>query len=617
MEISYNKDSIISLPFRDAVRQKIAMYLGSADMKGAYHAIQEIISNCIDEYIMGYGSSIEIHLLKDGGIMILDEGRGVPFGQKEDGSNTLEIVYSKAHTGGKFDDKVYARVVGLNGIGAKATCLSSEYFEVQSKRDGKIASAKFEKGVMVGYSETDSKSKDTGTSVKFKPDAEVFKLEPVKIEFDKIYDLCKGLTYLTQGLTFKLIDDTTGRAEILCSANGLIDLIRDKATSPIHPIPITYSVEENGNRVEIALQWTKGRERFFCFTNGAENPEGGTPITGLKTSITRNLNKHFKGQLTGDLARTGLIYAVNCSVKDPSFANQTKNKVNNNELRSLADRAFSEAWSQFTNLNPEAVKKIEDFLIKEKKAEEAAEKARQKVYNSNKAAEEGHKAKVLCGEKFKDCRDHGINSSIYICEGDSAATAFETTRDSKYVAVLPIRGKIINALKNPIEDILDNQEVKDIIKILGCGIDDKCNVNKLRYGKVVFAADADPDGYSIVCLLLALFYKLMPELIIQGKVCWIQMPLYEVIVGKKVYFAYDDEELSKLPKGEINRNKGLGEMGAESFERAAFGEEARLIQFTITDAAAASKMMDVLLGTDNISRKDYIFDNIDFSKVEE
>ena len=155
---------------------------------------------------------------------------------------------------------------------------------------------------MVGYSETGSKSKDTGTSVKFKPDAEVFKLEPVKIEFDKIYDLCKGLTYLTQGLTFKLVDDATGREEILCSANGLIDLIRDRATNPIHPIPITYAVEESGNRVEIALQWTKGHERFFCFTNGAENPEGGTPITGLKTSITRNLNKHFKGQLTVDLS---------------------------------------------------------------------------------------------------------------------------------------------------------------------------------------------------------------------------------------------------------------------------------------------------------------------------
>ena len=556
MSVSYNKDSIISLPFRDAVRQKIAMYLGSADMKGVNHAIQEIISNCIDEYIMGHGDVIEIHLLKDGGIMISDHGRGVPFGKKEDGSNTLEIVYSKAHTGGKFDDKVYARVVGLNGIGAKATCLSSEYFEVQSKRDGKIASARFEKGIMTGYSETDYKGKDTGTLVKFKPDQEVFKLEPIKINFDAICELCKGLTYLTQGLVFKLQDDTTGQQQSYCSNNGLIDLITDKAKNPIHPKPLTYSVEENGNKVEIALQWTKGREQYFCFTNGAENPEGGTPITGIRTSITRNLNKHFKGQLTGELARTGLIYAVNCSVKDPSFANQTKNKVNNPELRSLADRAFSEAWSQFTNLNPDAVKKIEDFLIKEKKAEEAAEKARQKVYSSNKIAEEGHKAKVLCGDKFKDCRDHGPNSAIYICEGDSALSPFENTRDSRYVAVLPIRGKIINALKNPIEDVLDNVEVKDIIKILGCGIEDKCNVAKLRYGKIVFATDADPDGYAIACLLLTLFYRLMPSLIHEGKIHWVQMPLYEVIVGKKIYFAYDDDELAKLPKGEVNRNKG-------------------------------------------------------------
>ena len=402
-----------------------------------------------------------------------------------------------------------------------------------------------------------------------------------------------------------------------CAKNGLLDLIKDNVKDPITKSPIYYELDDGVNKVEIAAQWTKGKERSFVFTNGLLNSEGGTSLTGMKTSITRNLNKIVKSTLEGDMARTGLVYAVSCKIPNPSFANQTKTKINNPELRSLADKAFTEGFNKFCNLYPEDKKRIEDFLTKEKKAEEAAERARQAVYNAQKQLNTELNRKAVAIDKLKDCQIHDENSSLYICEGDSALGSFVASRDSKYVAAMPIRGKIINALKNPVEDILENEEVKSIIKILGCGILEDCKPKKMRYGKVLFAADADPDGFSIVCLLLTLFYRLMPQLITEGRVYWAQFPLYEVTVKNKTYFAYDDEELAKLPKGKVERNKGLGEMDPDQFAEAAFGPEARAVQFTMEDAEKATEMFDVLLGNKNKERRDYIFENIDFTKVEE
>lgn len=618
MQPLYDKNSIETLPFREAVRLRIPMYLGSEDMEGVYNSIQEIVSNAIDEYIMGYGTEITITLEKDGYISVNDFGRGVPFGMKADGVNTLEDIYSKAHTGGKFNDKAYQFAVGLNGIGAKATCLSSEVFEVITIQRGKQAMARFEQGVMVKYLEEDApKDKSDGTMVRFLPDAEVFNLEPIVIDFQRLCTQYKSLSYLTQGLKFILINEATGDKVVYESKNGLTDMVKDMAREPIHPHPITHSIDDGDNKIEIALQWTKGKEKSLCFTNGVLNVEGGQPITGIKTAITRNINQKFNGGLTGDLARTGLIYVVSCKVAHPSFANQTKTKINNPELRSLADRAFTEAFNQFVLLNPAGAKKIEDFLIKEKKAEEAAERARQKILREDKAIQEERKSKVGLNGKLSDSKYHDERSSFFICEGDSAKGSVDGARDSDFVATFAIRGKIINALKNPIDEVLDNEEVKNIIRALGCGIQEKCNPKKMRYGKVVFAADADPDGYSIVCLLLTLFYVLMPQLIEEGRVYWLQMPLYEIEVGSKTYFAYDDDELMRAPKGKVNRNKGLGEMDEDVFAEAAFGENARSIQFTMDDAAGAMEMMDILLGKNNKARKEYIFNNLDFTGVEE
>ena len=418
-------------------------------------------------------------------------------------------------------------------------------------------------------------------------------------------------------MSFRLIDETVSPAKVVVykSDNGLVDLVKSKEDKMINENPISYNVTDGKNSVEIAAIWTKGKEKSFCFTNGVLNAEGGTPMTGIKTAITNSIKKRI-GNITGDLARTGLIYAVSCKVVNPSFANQTKTKINNPELRGLAGKAFSEGFDLFSKSYPDEEKKIIDFLSKEEKAERAAERARNSILNATKEAMGAAKKKSMVAEKLADCKFHDERSSLYITEGDSAAGSVKLARNSDFVAVMPIRGKIINALKNPIDEVLDNEEVKAINKIMGCGLLGNVNISKLRYGKIFFAADSDPDGYSIICLLLTLFYRLWPELIEEGRVYWAQFPLYEVTVGNKVYFAYDDEELKKYPNGKISRNKGLGEMDPDSFERAAFSDEARAIQFSMEDAIEADNIINILLGKENEERTKYIFENIDFKEVE-
>lgn len=614
---NYTINDIESLSFKDGVRQRIAMYLGSADMQGVYNAIQEIISNSVDEYYMGYGNKIEIGLGPDNMVVVTDKGRGIPFGIKEDGSNVLVDIFSRAHTGGKFNDKVYNSVAGLNGIGAKATCLSSLKFNVSVVRDGKHAVASWEKGDLISYKEEDwDNTEEHGTSIQFAPDPEVYNVESIDIKFEELCKKCKNLSYLTKGLTFSLENSITNEKVEYCAKDGLIDLIKDNVKEPVHPTPIYFELKDGDEQVEIALQWTKGREHGYTFTNGLYHSEGGTSQTGLKTAITNFMKKQIKSGMDGEMARTGLIYAVACKTPNPSFANQTKTKINNTSLRGLAQKATTQALENFKNFYPNEFDKILNFLLKEKKAEEAAEKARNAVLNAQKQLSVESKKKTIVADKLADCKYHDERSSLYICEGDSACGSIKLARNSDFVAAMPIRGKIINALKNPLDEVLENEEVQAINKVLGCGILDHINISKMRYGKVFFAADADPDGNSIVCLLLVLFYKMWPELIKAGRVYWAQFPLYEITVGKTKYFAYNDEELQRLPKGKVSRNKGLGEMDPDDFERAAFSDEARAIRFTMDDVEEAKKILEVLLGNENEARSKYIFENVDFTTVE-
>ena len=615
-EISYGINDIETLSFKDGVRQRIAMYLGSADMQGVYNAIQEIISNSIDEFYMGYGKSIKINL-KGNEVTIIDEARGVPFGIKEDGSNTLVDIFSKPHTGGKFNDKVYQSVAGLNGIGGKATCLSSVKFIVTSYRNGKFGEAEFHKGILQRYSEGECSKDLKGTAITFEPDPEVYNLEPIEISFDVLCDKCKNLSYLTKGLTFELTDKDNKKV-IYCAKDGLLDLIKDNVIKPIHSCPIYYELKEDGMEAEVALMWTEEKEKSFTFTNGLHNSEGGTSLTGVKTAITNFMKKQFKGGLDGDMARTGLVYAVSCKISNPSFANQTKTKINNPQLRGLAQRACGQALNNFKEMHKDEFKNIVDFLAKEKKAEAAADRAREQVMKTTKDIVDNQKKKVFATDKLKDAEFLGENSILLVAEGDSALGGLAQGRDYTKYGILAIRGKIINALSNPEEKIFENQEIKLLLSAMNI-VPGKYNSKKLRYGKLAICTDADSDGYHIGLLIMAALTYIAPEFIKEGRLCWLRSPLYIVTDGGKETYYFTDEEYNAVKatiKGEVQRNKGLGSLEPEQAKNSMFNPQYQKMDIMEYSDEAISLLYQ-LMGESVEPRKQFIMKKVDFSEVKE
>lgn len=621
MEQNYTINDIETLSFKDGVRQRIAMYLGSADMQGVYNAIQEIISNSIDEYYMGYGDKITISLHEgpDGPIVtVTDYARGIPFGVKPDGSNVLVDIFSKPHTGGKFNDKVYNSVAGLNGIGAKATCLSSLRFAVSVIRDGKRALANWEKGVLTYYDETDYiDKKTTGTTIQFTPDPAVYNLEPIKIDFDVLCARCKNLSYLTKGLTF----DLTGPSKqhvVYCAKNGLLDLIKDNADKAIHAMPAYHVIKEGNIECEVALMWTKGKEKSFTFTNGLCQSEGGTSLTGVKTAITNFVKKQFKGEYDGDLARSGLIYAVSCKIPNPSFANQTKTKINNPELRGIAQRATGTALETFMNRRPNDFKAVMEALATERKAEQAAERARRQIMEAAKGVERDQKKKVFASDKLKDAEFLGENSTLLIAEGDSALGGLALGRDHTKYGIMAIRGKIINALSNPDDKIYANEEIKLLLSAMNI-VPGKYDSKKLRYGKLAICSDADSDGYHIGLLIMAAMAHIAPEFIKEGRLCWLRSPLYIVTNGKTESYYFTDAEFDAVKgkiKGEVQRNKGLGALEPEQAKRSMFSPEYQRMDVMEYDESAMDLLYE-LMGEDVEPRRDFIMNNVDFSEIAE
>jgi len=616
---TYGADDIEQLNFCNAVRIRVGMYLGSPDNEGAINGLFEIISNSLDEAIVGFGKRIEIEVWKNAA-SVKDYGRGIPRGPKGNIKEVLVTLLTESHSGAKFNSESYTSVRGLNGIGSSAINCASDYFKVITKRDGFEWTLEFDKGIpKTEVAVKGNPTEETSTYIYFVPSQEVFSAEPLEFDYGLIAKKVKDMSYLLPGITFIITDMENKKTEEYCSKNGIIDLLNNTVKTPIHKNNIIGKISDGNNLIEIALKWTKGPEKCLCFVNGAECQDGGTPTTGIKTAITRILNKEFKGTFTGDVVRRGLVYIISCSVKKPLFANQTKTKISNPELRGLADKVFSENWKDFSLRNPQDIEAINEFLTREEKADRAAEKAREAVINADKLTASSKKDKNVLGSKLKDCAIHDENSILYIVEGKSAIGTVVNGRDSKYMAGLPIRGKIISALKNNIEDVLENEEVIDIIKALGCGIFEKVNLEKLRYGKICIMADADVDGLSISVLLLTLFYKLMPKLLYSGKVYATQPPLYKITKGKDVWYTYTEEEQSAFKKSsgiQITRFKGLGEMTSEDLRNTIFSmTNGRYLQMTIEDGAAATNMFELLMSDDVEPRRNYIFENLDFSEL--
>ena len=619
MNQTYDINSIESLDFREGVRTRIQMYLGSDDIEGTYQAFKEIINNSTDEALAGYGNKIEITVdEKENSISVRDYGRGVPFGMREDGENVLVSIFTKSHTGGKFSHDVYKNASGLNGIGGSCVCLSSEKFEVQSIRAHKCACAYFEKGNLITYKEGEARKELDGTYIRFKPDTEVFSNGEIGYSFERICSDIKDISYLYPGIQFVITNNNTDEIKTYCAENGIVDFVKENVKNPLQKHIITSSLSDGADSVEIAFQWGTKRETPYVFVNGLRCPELGTPVTGARAAITKTFNNLSGENFEGEYIRKNLFYVINCKVENPSFANQTKTKINNPSLRTLATTAFTTALKDMNMKYNSEFNTIVEMLKKVEKAEAAAERARNAVLNMEKKENEHKKQKITSSDKFKDCEKHGQDSMLIICEGNSALGGLMPARDVNTEALYAVRGKVKNLLKHPLDECLENQEVSDIIMALGCGIQGRYNSKKLNYGKVAIAVDADADGYNIMCLIATMFYVLMPDFIKEGRLCWLRAPLYKLENGNQKLFAYNDEELAKIRKGHekwtMTRAKGLGELGADDMERSMLHPTERRVEvLTVKDIQAAGEMLNMLMGEKVEERKEFLFNNVDFS----
>ena len=621
--MSYDANSIETLSFRDAIRSRAAMYMGSEDNQGVLQCIREIITNSIDEATMGYGNEIEVTLSKNNRVTIRDNGRGAPFGKREDGTEALEAIYTMPHSGGKFSDKVYQNVAGLNGIGAKGTALTSDVFEVWSTRDGQAAYLRLEKGIKESFTISPTDSKYHGTIVSFIPSQEVYHLEPISIKFEDIKKMCRDWSYLYPQIVFILNNDLTGEKIEYQSKNGLLDFLKNSGAKTIHKTPLHIVLKEEQIEAEIVMEWTDSRaETSFTFTNGLENSNGGTSLTGVKTALTNFFKKKIKGEGSPDTLRKGLLYAVSCKVPNPSFANQTKTKVNTPELRGLCQRATTQMLEDFERKHSGEFQKILDLLLKEVKADAAAERARRQVLETEKEINNEKKKRAILADKLKDCQIHGSDSGsiLAITEGDSALGALAQGRPIDRVALLPIRGKIISALKHDQEKILQNEEVKAIFSALGCGFFNNYNSKKLRYQYVACASDADVDGASISNLITTLFFYMCPQFIKEGRLFRMKMPLFVLRYKDKTLYAFSEEERDMLLKKngkpkEISRKKGIGENTPQETKESVFGAQRRWERVQIEDFEKYSEMMNMLMGPNVEERKQFIMKNVDFSNI--
>lgn len=619
--MNYTAQDIETLSFRDAIRERVAMYMGSADNQGVLQCVREIITNSIDEATMGYGDLIVVELDKDNKVTVADYARGVPFGEREDGTEAMEAIYTMAHTGGKFNEKIYQNVAGMNGIGSKGVALSSSYFKAISYRDGKKATLILKDGIKQSFEIVDDAAHKPGTVVSFIPSPEVYNLEPIKIDFEELKEMCKNWAYLTKGVKFRLINHITKEKIEYFSKNGILDFLKDSIKKPIHKTPLYISIKEDEIECEVAMQWAADRkEHWYVFTNGLANAEGGTSLTGVKTAITNFFKKKFKGEFSPEVARSGLFYVVNCKVPNPSFANQTKTKVNNPELRGLAQRATGQMLDEFSRRYVNEFDSIIDLLTKELKAERAAEKARKQVLEASKEIEKNQKKKVFASDKLKDAEFLGPNSILLLAEGDSALGGLAQGRDYTRYGIMALRGKIINCLSNPEEKIYNNEEIKLLLSAMNI-VPGKYNASKLRYGKLAICTDADSDGYHIGLLIMAALQYLAPEFIREGRLCWLRSPLYiEEYKGKETYY-FTDEELEKAKKknkikGHLQRNKGLGALEAEQARNSMFSPEYQRLDIMEWDDEAIDLLYD-LMGEDVEPRREFIMEKVDFSKVRE
>ncbi|MEM1957245.1 MAG: DNA topoisomerase (ATP-hydrolyzing) subunit B [Archaeoglobaceae archaeon] len=607
----YTAKDIAVLDDLEAVRKRPGMYIGNVGLRGLHHLLWEVVDNSVDEALAGFCKKIVVTLHPDGSVSVEDDGRGIPVDMHELGRPALEIVMTKLHAGGKFGEKVYKVAGGLHGVGVSVVNALSEWLEVWVKREGKIYYQRYERGVPKTEVLIVGEAKETGTKVRFKPDAEIF--ETTEFNYDIISQRLKEIAYLNPGLKIVLKDERNGKEKEFLFNDGIVGLVKslNRGKKVLHE-PIYIESKKNGIIVEVAFQFTDSEiESVHAFANNIKNVDGGTHVIGFKAGLTRAVNeygrKSFKKfeALSGAEIREGLTAVISVKVPQPQFEGQTKSKLTNSEVKTAVESVVYAGVLKWMEENAKDAEMLINRFLVIKKAREAAKRAKELVKKRDELS-------ITLPGKLADCSSKKVEErELFIVEGESAGGSAKQARDRRFQAILPIRGKIINVEKAGMVKILKNEEIKAIISAIGAGIDKNFDIEKMRYSKVIIMCDADVDGSHIRTLLLAFFYRHMRPLIEAGRLFIAQPPLYGVKKGGKVYYAYSEAELKKLIEklgnADVQRYKGLGEMNPEQLWETTMNPEKRiLIQVKIEDAKKADELFRVLMGEDVESRKNFI-----------
>ena len=624
-QTNYDAGNIQVLEGLEAVRMRPGMYIGSTSARGLHHLVYEVVDNSVDEALAGYATHIEVTICEDNSIEVIDDGRGIPTGMHETGMPAVELVLSKLHAGGKFGGGGYKVSGGLHGVGISVVNALSEWTIVDVYQHGKIQEISFERGNRTSDLKEIGTTDRTGTTVRFKPDAQIF--ETTIFEFDVLKTRLQELAFLNKGLRITLSDKRgEGRSESFHYEGGLVQFIEylNEAKEAITPSVISIDNTRDDVVVDVALQYNDSySETILSFVNNINTIDGGTHLSGFRTALTRNLNdygrkagilKENESNLTGEDVREGLTAVVSVKVLEPQFEGQTKGKLGNSEVKGITDTIVSDGLRVFLEEHPAEAKKIIEKATNASRAREAARKARELTRRKNAL-----EVSSLPG-KLADCSEKDTTmTEIYLVEGDSAGGTAKQGRDRRYQAILPLRGKILNVEKARLDKILANAEIRSMITAFGTGIGQDFDITKSRYNKIIIMTDADVDGAHIRTLLLTFFYRYMRPLIEEGHVFIAQPPLYQIKKGQKQWYAYSDQELSDRldeigrENITIQRYKGLGEMNAEQLWDTTMNPEHRtILQVSMEDSIAADKIFSVLMGDKVEPRRKFIEDNAEY-----
>jgi DNA gyrase subunit B len=623
----YDASQIQVLEGLEAVRKRPGMYIGSTSVSGLHHLVYEIVDNAIDEALAGFCTDISV-IIGDGDIItVIDNGRGIPVDiQEQTGKSALEVVYTVLHAGGKFGGGGYKVSGGLHGVGASVVNALSEWLKVQVHRNGNIYEMRFNRGDITQELTIVGQTDRTGTTVTFKPDYEIF--EELVFNYETLLIRMREQAFLNAGLKIRTIDERPGceTKDEMCYAGGIREFVRyiNRNKSPLHDDVIYLTGSRDDSMAEVALQYNDSyNELILSFANNIHTPEGGMHETGYKTALTRVLNDYGKknnllkneDKISGEDCREGLTAVLSVKLTDAQFEGQTKAKLGNSEIRTLVDNIVSDKLTEYLEKNPAVARTILEKAVTASRAREAARKARENIRRKN--ALEG----MALPGKLSDCNESDPSlTEIYIVEGDSAGGSAKGGRDSRFQAILPLWGKMLNVEKARADKVYGNDKLTPVITALGAGIGEDFDASKLRYHKVIIMADADVDGSHIRTLLLTFFFRFMRPLVEGGYVYAAQPPLYKLVRGKTARYAFSDpqrDQISAELRGEdgkgkvdISRNKGLGEMDPHELWETTMNPETRILKrIELTDAIRADEIFTILMGEKVEPRKEFIEKN--------